>query len=94
MDQAALEVRAWLRLFLAAAALDSLTMLLLPPGGEANPIVVHAPLLALGLKWSLAAAVVGLSLVRPSPWGRVAEVGAFAWTIGALTNLLTVLWHP
>ena len=71
-----------------AAAADSITFLLLPPGAELNPLAVASPPLAIAAKAALAA----LILIAPLQQYRrpVIAIGITAWTIGFASNLLVL----
>lgn len=75
-------------LLLLAAFADSLTFVLMGTANEANPIAAHSPLLALAAKALLATALFLW------PWRYATPIrafGAFAWTVGALSNGLVLL---
>ncbi len=79
--------------FLAALAADTVTFLLLPPGGEANPLVISlGPAAAIALRWS-AAAVLLLALRWLSPARREAVllVGIVVASVGAGSNLAVLV---
>lgn len=78
-------------LILTAAFLDALTMLLLPPGSEQNPIASFVPLVAVGMKVCLAL-LLALAAAHGVRYFRA--VGAFcvvAWSVGFAANV-AVLW--
>jgi len=79
----------WAAALAAAAILDTLTFLLLPPGAEANPIAAMYPYIAIPAKAALAVALVLW------PWRyatAVRTVGTTVWAFGAAANLL-VIWR-
>lgn len=76
---------------LAVAALgDGLSMLLLPPGGELNPVARAAPLLALALKLALSVVLLELARRRFRHFQSVLPVAASVWLFGLTVNLLTI----
>ncbi len=76
----------------AAAAADTATYLLLPPGGEANPVVLAlGPLAALTLKALLAATLIALARRHLRYFRAVLPIAATAWIFGTATNIWTIL---
>lgn len=77
-------------LVLAFAALDAVTMLMLPPGAEVNPLAAALPPVAVVIK-----VVVGLSVAR-LVWARqryfrgVGIVAASAWLVGTCANVVVL----
>lgn len=71
-----------------AALADSLTFLLLPTGAELNPLAASNPYASLVAKFLLA------TILLAWPWryaSRLRAIGAFAWSVGALSNLAVLL---
>lgn len=78
----------------AASGADIVTAALLPPSGEANPVVLAllaaGPLVPALLKVALTGVLVAW-LALPLRYGRsVAAIAIAAWAFGALTNLATI----
>jgi len=77
----------WAAALAAAAILDTLTFLLLPPGAEANPLAAMYPYIAIPAKAALAVALV----LWPWRYRRAVQIcGAVAWSIGATSNVLVL----
>lgn len=74
-------------LILAAAGLDLVTMLALPPGSEVNPIAATVPWVAIVLKVTVAVSVATLVLRKARYFRAVGVVGVVAWTVGAVSNV-------
>lgn len=75
---------------LALAALaDAVTFAHLPPGAELNPIAATWPVAAICAKALLVVLILGLPLGDYAR--RVRLFGAFAWSVGALSNLIVLL---
>jgi hypothetical protein len=78
-----------------AAIADAVTMLALPPGGEANPIAAAllaiSPVVAIAAKGGL---VVALAMTWEHLRGRARNAvygfATVAWSFGAITNVATV----
>ena len=83
-------MRGWAAAALVVAALtDSLTFIAMGTAHELNPIAANFPGPAVAAK----AALVVLILAAPLQRYRlpVMAFGAFAWTVGALSNLLVLV---
>lgn len=78
-------------LLLLSAFLDAGTMLMLPPGAERNPFAAAVPLLAVGLKLTVALSLGWLVMGRRRYFRGVGAVGVAAWTVGLVANLVVIL---
>lgn len=78
-----------LAILLAAAFLDVVTMLALPPGSELNPIAASYPVLAIALKLALAGVIAAL-ILRHRIHRNVAYIGAAVWIVGAASNVVVL----
>ena len=77
-------------LVLASAALDAITMLMLPVGSETNIIAASFPLIAVGVKLLAAFGIAALVYERRRYFRGVAMFGAAAWLVGAAANVLVL----